>query len=95
MESLSSMAKQTKKATRTKRQGKTSRAEGVIDILPARQPLQEDFKAARELLRQRAVALILDLGTRYMASNATELTTVLDAMDELGRVRERDSPARH
>ena len=86
------MAKQTKKATRTKRQGKTS-AEGVINILPARQPSQDSFKGARELLRQRAAALILDLGTRYAASKAAELTTVLDAMDSLAEFERIYRPA--
>jgi hypothetical protein len=61
------MAKRTKKAKR---------------IEPAAAS-QDDFQQARDLLRQRANALILDLAKRYLASKAQELTTVLDAMDSL------------
>ena len=50
-------------------------------------PSHEDFKRARDLLRERADALILDLGNRYLASKAAELTTVLDAMDQRYRGR--------
>jgi hypothetical protein len=55
----------------------------VIDILPAEPPSQDDFKRARDLLRKRTDALILDLAKRYLASTASELTTALDAMDRL------------
>jgi hypothetical protein len=61
------MAKRTKKAKR-------------IELAAA---AQDDFQQARDLLRQRANALILDLAKRYLASKAQELTTVLDAMDSL------------
>jgi hypothetical protein len=74
------MAKQTKKAN------PKPRASGVMikaDPPELASPSQEDFKGARELLRQRAAALILDLAKRYVASKAAELTTVLDAMDSL------------
>jgi hypothetical protein len=77
------MAKQTKKAKRAK---------------PARHvppPSEEDFNRARDLLRRRADALILDIAKRYSVSTASELTTVLDALDSLaelesmeGRLRE-------
>jgi hypothetical protein len=83
------MAKQTKKATGTKRQGRASA--GVVSLTP-RQPLQEDFKGARDLLRQRAAALILDLAKRYSASAASELTTVLDAMDSLAEFERMQRP---
>jgi hypothetical protein len=84
------MAKQTKKATGAKRQGKASA--GVVNSVPPRQPLQEDFKGARELLHQRAAALILDLAKRYSASAASELTTVLDAMDSLAEFERMQRP---
>jgi hypothetical protein len=45
--------------------------------------IARDFNRARVLLRQRADALVLDLAKRYLASVASELTTVLDAMDSL------------
>jgi hypothetical protein len=77
------MARQTKKAKRAK---------------PARHvppPSEEDFNRARDLLRRRADALILDIAKRYSVSTASELTTVLDALDSLaelegmeGRLRE-------
>jgi len=70
------MAKQTKVAKRTKR---TSKATPIS----AQPPSQEDFNRARVLLRQRANALVLDLAKRYVASAASELTSVLDAMDGL------------
>jgi hypothetical protein len=76
------MAKQTKKAKPTKRRGQASPGI-VINILPAPSPSQEDFKGARDLLRKRADALVLGLAKRYLASTASELTTVLDAMDSL------------
>ena len=76
------MAKQTKKAKRAKPRGKET--PGVlINILPAPPPSEADFNRARDLLRRRADALILDLAKRYSASTASELTTVLDAIDSL------------
>ena len=48
--------------------------------------LMEDFKRARDLLRQRSAALILDLAKRYVASKAAELTAVLDAIDSLAEL---------
>jgi hypothetical protein len=80
------MAKQTKKTKDTKHRSKaTPRLE--LNISPAPPPSQEDFKRAHDLLRQRADALILDLAKRYLASTASELTTVLDAMDSLAELR--------
>jgi cold shock protein len=78
-----SMAKQTKKSKPPKARSQT--AEVIIDIDPAEPASlsQGDFKRVRDLLRQRSVALILDLARRYVASKAAELTTVLDAMDSL------------
>jgi hypothetical protein len=77
------MAKQTKKAKRAK------------PMRHARPPSEEDFNRARDLLRRRADALILDIAKRYSVSTASELTTVLDALDSLaelesmeGRLRE-------
>ena len=71
------MAKQTKKAKRTKRRSTT------LAVLP---PSEEDFNRARDLLRRRADALILDIAKRYSVSTASELTTVLDAMDSLAEL---------
>ena len=85
------MAKQTKKATGTKRQGKVS-AGAAIDILPPRQPSPGDFNAARELLHLRASALILDLAGRYLASKAAELITVLDAIESLSEIERLRRP---
>ena len=64
----------TNKAKRNQHRSKA--APGVV-------PLEEDFNRARDLLRRRADALILDIAARYSASTASELTTVLDAMDSL------------
>ena len=71
------MSKQTKKAKRTK-----------SNILPAPlpSPSREDFERARELLGQRADALVLDLAKRYQVGKAAELTTVLDAIDSLSEI---------
>jgi hypothetical protein len=76
------MAKQTKKAKRTK--------PGLALNLPS--PSQEDFERARELLGQRADALILDLAKRYQAGKAAELTTVLDAIDSLSEIERLQRP---
>jgi hypothetical protein len=76
------MAKQAKKAKPSKRRGQ-ERLGLVINIIPAPPPSEEDFNRARDLLRRRADALILDISKRYSASTASELTTVLDAMDSL------------
>jgi len=76
------VAKQAKKAKPSKRRGQ-ERPGLVINIIPAPPPSEEDFNRARDLLRRRADALILDLAKRYSASTASELTTVLDAMDSL------------
>jgi hypothetical protein len=85
------MAKQTKKAKQTKRRSQATPGV-VINILPAQPPSQEDFKRARDLLCQRADALILDLAKRYQASKAGELTTVLDAMDSLAEFERMQRP---
>ena len=84
------MAKQTKKATPTKR-----RSQAPQDINPPElaSPSQEGFKRARDLLRQRAATLVLDLAKRYAASKAAELTTVLDAMDSLAEFERMHRPA--
>ena len=79
------MAKQTKKAKRTK-------LGPVRNILPASSPSQEDFEQARELLGQRADALIMDLAKRYQAGKAAELTTVLDAIDSLSEIERLQRP---
>lgn len=45
------------------------------------QPTQEDFERARNHLRQRADALIIELAKRYHASKSEELTAIMNAMD--------------
>jgi hypothetical protein len=85
------MAKQTKKAKRTKPRSKETPGI-VLHISPASPPSQEDFKRARDLLRQRADVLILDLAKRYLAGTAEELTTVLDAMDSLAELERMQRP---
>jgi adenylate cyclase class IV len=72
------MAKQTKKAKKRTEPASAS---------------HKDFQQARDLLRQRANTLILDLAKRYLASKAEELTTVLDAMDSLGEFARMQRPA--
>ncbi|HEY6254417.1 MAG TPA: hypothetical protein VIY51_01350 [Xanthobacteraceae bacterium] len=44
-------------------------------------PTPEDFERARNHLRQRGNALIIELAKRYQAGKAEELTGVLNAMD--------------
>jgi hypothetical protein len=56
------MAKQTKKSKPTKPGGVVSR------ITPRQPPSQEEFKRARELLRQRADAVVLELAASYVVS---------------------------
>src|ERR1700746_3442020 len=76
------MAKQMKKAKRAK---------------PARHvppPSEEDFNRARDLLRRRADALILDIAKRYSVSTASELTTVLDALDSLAELESMEGRLR-
>jgi hypothetical protein len=80
------MAKQTKKSKPTKPGGVVSR------ITPRQPPSQEEFKRARELLRQRADALVLELAASYVVSRAEELTTVLDAMDSLAEFERMQRP---
>jgi hypothetical protein len=80
------MAKQMKKAKRP-----TPGVTIIINAPPA--PSQEDFKRARDLLRRRADALILDLAGRYLLSKATELTTVLDAIDSLAELERTQRPS--
>jgi hypothetical protein len=41
----------------------------------------EEFGRARDFLRQRGNALIIELAKRYQASKVEELTNVLNAMD--------------
>jgi hypothetical protein len=68
------MAKQTKKVKRAK------------PVRHAPPPSEEDFNRARDLLRRRADALILDIAKRYSVSTALELTTVLNALDSLAEL---------
>jgi hypothetical protein len=75
------MAKQTKKATRAQ-----PMLRGERPGLSVRPPSEEDFNRARDLLRRRADALILDIAKRYSVSTALELTTVLNAMDSLAEL---------
>jgi hypothetical protein len=87
------MAKQTKKVKPTKRRSKETPGV-VMHIVSAPPPSQEDFKRARDLLRQRAATLIADLAKRYVASKAAELTAVLDAIDSLAELeRMQRSPS--
>jgi hypothetical protein len=74
------MAKQAKKAKPTQPR------------LVAPSPSQEDFERAREFLRRRADALILELAKRYHAREAAELTTVLDAIDSLSEIEKQQRP---
>src|ERR1700733_15479732 len=87
------MAKQTKKSKPTK--ARSPAPEAIIDIDPPElaSPSQDDFQRARDLLRQRAAVLILDLAKRYVASKAAELTTVLDAMDSLAEFERMHRPS--
>jgi hypothetical protein len=85
------MAKQTKKAKPSKR-GNQVKPGVVITILPPPPPSPEDFKRARDLLRQRSDALILDLAKRYHTAAASELTAVLDAMDSLAEFEKMQRP---
>ena len=87
------MTKQTKKAKPTKPRSQAPEVMILIDPPELASPSQEDFKRARELLRQRAAALILDLAKRYVASKAAELTAVLDAMDSLAEFERMHRPA--
>jgi hypothetical protein len=73
------MAKRTKKE---KVKQTARRATGlVVQVLEQAPPNPEDFGRARNHLRQRANALIIELAKRYQASLAEELTSVLNAMD--------------
>jgi CspA family cold shock protein len=87
------MAKQTKKSKPTKPLGQAPESTIQIDPPELASPSQEDIKRARDLLRQRSAALILDLAKRYVASKAAELTTVLDAMDSLAEFERMHRPA--
>jgi cold shock protein len=80
------MAKQTKKAKPTKAHSQAP--EVIVDIEPPElaSPSPADFKRVRDRLRQRSVALVLELSKRYVTSKAAELTTVLDAMDSLAEL---------
>jgi CspA family cold shock protein len=83
------MAKQTKKAKPTKRRSKET--SGLVIAPP---PSEEDFNRARDLLRRRADALILDIAKRYSVRTATELTTVLDALDSLAELESMEGRLR-
>jgi hypothetical protein len=77
------------------RKAKPAKPATTINIVPPPPPSQEDFKRARDLLRQRADELILDLAKRYLAGTALELTTVLDAMDSLAEFERIQRPPAH
>jgi len=77
------MAKQAKTSKPRSPRGKGPKVPISIDPSELASPSQEDFKRSRNILRQRSVSLILDLAKRYVAKNAAELVTVLDAMDSL------------
>jgi CspA family cold shock protein len=81
------MAKRTEK-TKPKR----AAARKPEIVVPLAGPAPRDFERARDLLRWRADALILDLSKRYAASKAAELTTVLDAMDSLAELERMHRP---
>jgi cold shock protein len=88
------MAKQTKRAKPVKPRSQAPAGVMIhIDPPGLASPSQSDFKRARDLLRQSADALILDLAKRYVASKAAELTTVLDAMDSLAEFERMHRPA--
>ena len=86
------MAKQTKKSKPTKPPSQASDVTIDIDPPEPASPSQEDFRRSRDLLRQRAAALVLDLAKRYVASKAAELTAVLDAMDSLAEFERMHRP---
>jgi CspA family cold shock protein len=88
-----SMAKQTKTAKPPEPGSQTPGVTIHIDPPELASPSQWDFNRARDLLRQRSAALILDLAKRYVASKAAELTTVLDAMDSLAEFERMHRPA--
>jgi len=77
------MAKQAKTSKPRSPKGKAPKVTTPIEPPELSAPSQEDFRRSRDLLRQRSVALILDLAKRYVAKNAAELVTVLDAMESL------------
>jgi hypothetical protein len=82
------MAKQTKKAKRTRREPL-----GVaIRIVPARPASQQDFEEARNLLLRRADSLVLELAKLYQAGKAEELTNVLNAIDCLAEFEGMQRP---
>jgi cold shock protein len=87
------MAKQTKRAKPTK--PRSHAPEVIIHSDPPKpaSPAQSDFNRARDLLHRRAATLILDLANRYVSSKASELTTVLDAMDSLAEFETMYRPA--
>jgi hypothetical protein len=67
----------------------------VIEVVEKAPPKPADFRRARNRLRERANALIIELATRYQAGQGEELTNVLNAMDsadELERMDREGSP---
>jgi hypothetical protein len=84
-----SMAKPTKKAKRAQPARRGERP--GLSVPP---PSEEDFNRARDLLRRRADALILDIAKRYSVSTASELTTVLDALDSLAELESMEGRRR-
>jgi hypothetical protein len=69
----------------------TKRAKPARHVPP---PSEEDFNRARDLLRRRADALILDIAKRYSVRTASELTTVLDALDSLAELESMEGRPR-
>ena len=71
------------------KQTKTVKRPGVA------QPTPEDFERARNHLRRRADALIIELAKRYHAGKSEELTAIMNAMDcatELERMGQTSVP---
>ena len=87
------MAKQTKKAKGAKPRSKPAVMSHIHPAAQSASPSHEDFKRARDLLCQRAGAIIMDLSKRYVASKAAELTSLLDAIDSVAEFERMHRPA--
>ena len=87
------MAKQTKKAKGAKPRSKPAVMSHIHPAAQSASPSHEDFKRARDLLCQRAGAIIMDLSKRYVASKAAELTSLLDAIDSVAEFERMHPPA--
>jgi hypothetical protein len=71
------------------KQTKTAKRPGIAEPTPA------DFEGARNQLRQRADALIIELAKRYHAGKSEELTAIMNAIDcatELERMGRTSAP---